>query len=127
VQQQLVVVGHLSVSNMEPKTIKLTDKAKLKIKDNLAKRGRGIGIKVGVRTTGCSGLAYTIEYIDILDEKELYWIGGNEGFMIVSTKKDFVYLENMTIDYVRNGLNEGFEFVNPNEKDRCGCGESFRI
>jgi len=127
VQQQLVVVGHLSVSNLEPKTIRLTEKAKLKIKDNLAKRGKGLGIKVGVRTTGCSGLAYTIEYIDNLDEKELYWIGGDEGFMLVSTKKDFVYLENMTIDYVRNGLNEGFEFVNPNEKDRCGCGESFRI
>jgi iron-sulfur cluster assembly protein len=127
VQQQLVVVGHLSVSNLEPKTIRLTEKAKLKIKDNLAKRGKGLGIKVGVRTTGCSGLAYTIEYIDKLDEKELYWIGGDEGFMLVSTKKDFVYLENMTIDYVRNGLNEGFEFVNPNEKDRCGCGESFRI
>ena len=126
-QQQLVVVGHLSVSNLEPKTIRLTEKAKLKIKDNLAKRGKGLGIKVGVRTTGCSGLAYTIEYIDNLDEKELYWIGGDEGFMLVSTKKDFVYLENMTIDYVRNGLNEGFEFVNPNEKDRCGCGESFRI
>ena len=127
VQQQLVVVGHLSVSNLEPKTIRLTEKAKLKIKDNLAKRGKGLGIKVGVRTTGCSGLAYTIEYIDKLDEKELYWIGGDEGFMLVATKKDFVYLENMTIDYVRNGLNEGFEFVNPNEKDRCGCGESFRI
>ena len=122
-----MVVGHLSVSNLEPKTIRLTEKAKLKIKDNLAKRGKGLGIKVGVRTTGCSGLAYTIEYIDNLDEKELYWIGGDEGFMLVSTKKDFVYLENMTIDYVRNGLNEGFEFVNPNEKDRCGCGESFRI
>jgi len=115
------------VSNLEPKTIRLTDKAKSRIKDSLTKRGKGIGIKVGVRTTGCSGLAYTLEYIDTLDEKELYWIGGDEGFMIVSTKKDFVYLENMTIDYVRNGLSEGFEFINPNEKDRCGCGESFRI
>lgn len=115
------------MSNLEPKTICLTDKARLRMKENLIKRGKGIGIKVGVRTTGCSGLAYTLEYIDTLDEKELYWIGGDEGTMIVATKKDFVYLEGMTIDYVRNGLNEGFEFINPNEKDRCGCGESFRI
>lgn len=112
---------------LEPKSIKLTEKAKQKIKENLTKRGKGKGIKVGVRTTGCSGLAYTIEYVDNLDEKELYWIGGCEGIMLIATQRDFVYLEDMTIDYVRQGLNEGFEFINPNEKDRCGCGESFRI
>ena len=126
-QQRRVVVGHHSVSNLEPKSIYLTDKAKQKIQANLAKRGKGKGIKVGVRTTGCSGLAYTLEYVDTLDEKELYWMGGDTDVMIVATRKDFVYLEGMTIDYVRQGLNEGFEFGNPNERDRCGCGESFRI
>jgi iron-sulfur cluster assembly protein len=127
VQYQRVVVDLLSVSNLEPKTISFTDKAKQTIQKNLSKRGKGKGIKVGVRTTGCSGLAYTLEYVDSLDDKELYWLGGDQDIMIVATKKDFVYLEGMTIDYVRQGLNEGFEFINPNERDRCGCGESFRI
>ena len=126
-QQQRVAVDLLSVSDLEPKTIRFTDKAKQKIQNNLTKRGKGRGVKVGVRTTGCSGLAYTLEYVDKLDEKELYWLGGDQDVMIVATKKDFVYLEGMTIDYVRQGLNEGFEFINPNERDRCGCGESFRI
>lgn len=126
-QQQRVAVDLLSVSDLEPKTIRFTDKAKQKIQNNLTKRGKGKGVKVGVRTTGCSGLAYTLEYVDNLDEKELYWLGGDQDVMIVATKKDFVYLEGMTIDYVRQGLNEGFEFINPNERDRCGCGESFRI
>ena len=126
-QQQRVAVDLLSVSDLEPKTIRFTDKAKQRIQDNLTKRGKGKGVKVGVRTTGCSGLAYTLEYVDNLDEKELYWLGGDQDVMIVATKKDFVYLEGMTIDYVRQGLNEGFEFINPNERDRCGCGESFRI
>ena len=126
-QQQRVAVDLLSVSDLEPKTIRFTDKAKQKIQNNLTKRGKGKGVKVGVRTTGCSGLAYTLEYVDKLDEKELYWLGGDQDVMIVATRKDFVYLEGMTIDYVRQGLNEGFEFINPNERDRCGCGESFRI
>ena len=126
-QQQRVVVDLLSVSDLEPKTIRFTDKAKQTIQKNLTKRGKGKGIKVGVRTTGCSGLAYTLEYVDSLDDKELYWLGGDQDIMIVATKKDFLYLEGMTIDYVRQGLNEGFEFINPNERDRCGCGESFRI
>jgi len=127
VQYQRVVVDLLSVSDLEPKTISFTDKAKQTIQKNLTKRGKGKGIKVGVRTTGCSGLAYTLEYVDSLDDKELYWLGGDQDIMIVATKKDFLYLEGMTIDYVRQGLNEGFEFINPNERDRCGCGESFRI
>ena len=126
-QQQRVAVDLPSVSDLEPKTIRFTDKAKQKIQNNLTKRGKGKGVKVGVRTTGCSGLAYTLEYVDKLDEKELYWLGGDQDVMIVATRKDFVYLEGMTIDYVRQGLNEGFEFINPNERDRCGCGESFRI
>ena len=126
-QRRRADVGLHSVSDLEPKSIRLTEIAKQKIQNNLAKRGKGKGIKVGVRTTGCSGLAYTLEYVDTLDEKELYSISGDGDIMIVATRKDFVYLEGMTIDYVRQGLNEGFEFINPNERDRCGCGESFRI
>ena len=112
---------------IDAKQIHVTSLAKQKIIDNLKKRGKGKGIRVGVRTTGCSGMAYTLEYVDELNPKELYWIGGGPEFMVVSTIKDFAYLADLTIDWVRNGLNEGFEFINPIEKDRCGCGESFRV
>lgn len=105
--------------------IQVTDTAAKKILANLAKRGKGIGIRVGVRTTGCSGMAYVLEYVDET------WEGStsfkNPGFTIVVDNRDLVYLEGMEIDYVRQGLNEGFEFNNPLEKDRCGCGESFRV
>ncbi len=107
--------------------ITITELAKEKVMQNLQRRGRGQGIKVGVKTTGCSGMAYTLEYVDELDPKELYWIGGVPEFKIISTQKDFVYLQGLTIDWIKKGLNEGFDFINPNEKDRCGCGESFRI
>ena len=105
--------------------ITVTDTANKKIKDNLAKRGKGIGIRVGIRTTGCSGLAYILEYVDAT------WEGSTSfpqvGFNILVDNKDLPILDNIEIDYVRQGLNEGFEFRNPLEKDRCGCGESFRI
>jgi iron-sulfur cluster assembly protein len=105
--------------------IQVTEAASRKIQQQLQRRGRGIGIRLGVRTTGCSGLAYVLEYVDNLesgDDAELH-----DGFSVVVNKKDQPYLQNLQIDYVRQGLNEGFEFINPNEKDRCGCGESFRI
>lgn len=116
-----------SAYKMSTDRIYITDLARDKVKQNLQRRGKGKGIKVGVRTTGCSGLAYTLEYVDQIDDKELYWIGTEPDFIIAATKKDFVYLQGLTIDWVRKGLNEGFDFVNPNERDRCGCGESFRI
>lgn len=105
--------------------IQVTEAAAKKIKQQLTKRGSGIGIRVGVRTTGCSGLAYVLEYVDELgtgDDAELF-----DGFSVVINKKDQPYLAGMEVDYVRQGLNEGFEFNNPNAKDQCGCGESFRI
>jgi iron-sulfur cluster assembly protein len=105
--------------------LSLTEAAARKIQQTLTRRGQGLGIRIGIRTTGCSGLAYTLEYvdkpniedncIDCLDCK------------IFVDPKSCAYIQGMTIDYVRNGLNEGFEFRNPNERDRCGCGESFRI
>lgn len=104
--------------------ITVTEPAFVKIMSQLQRRG-GIGIRVGVRTTGCSGLAYVLEYVDELIEGDDTVIF--EGFAIVVNKKDQPYLLGMEIDYVREGLNEGFRFNNPNEKDRCGCGESFRI
>ena len=105
--------------------ITVTKIAAKKIKYNLEKRGNGIGIRIGIRTTGCSGLAYILEYVDTT------WEGSTsfrqDGFSIIVDNKDLPILDNIEIDYVRQGLNEGFEFNNPLEKDRCGCGESFRI
>ena len=105
--------------------ITVTNTASKKILDSIAKRGHGIGIKVGIRTTGCSGLAYVLEYVDET------WEGSTsfpqDGFSIVIDTRDLAIVENIEIDYVRQGLNEGFEFNNPLERDRCGCGESFRI
>ncbi len=106
--------------------INFTDTSKNKIKKLLEKRG-GVGIRIGVKTTGCSGLAYVLEYVDeYVHDTSLINYAQPEFVVLVDLKHD-VYLQNMTVDYVRNGLNEGFEFKNPNERDRCGCGESFRI
>jgi iron-sulfur cluster assembly protein len=107
--------------------ITVTDHAKSKIKQNLEKRGKGVGIRIGVRTTGCSGLAYVLEYVDnyILEEGVINY--AQNEFCVLVSLKDKPYLNGLTMDWVRNGLNEGFDFNNPNERDRCGCGESFRI
>ena len=104
--------------------ILVTDTAAKKIKFNLAKRG-GIGIRIGVRTTGCSGLAYVLEYVDQLQPGDVAMVDNHTN--VIVDKKSLPIVDGITVDYVRQGLNEGFEFVNPNEKDRCGCGESFRI
>jgi iron-sulfur cluster assembly protein len=106
--------------------ITLTDVAIKKIKQLLSKRG-GVGIKIGVKTTGCSGLAYVLEYVDKYTDDNTVINYAYNDFSVLVDKKHDVYLNNMTVDYVRQGLNEGFEFSNPNERDRCGCGESFRI
>jgi iron-sulfur cluster assembly protein len=105
--------------------ISVTETAAKKIAANLTKRGRGLGIRLGVRTTGCSGLAYVLEYIDTVNSEDVAY--KQDGFVVVVDPKSSAYLEGLEVDYVRQGLNEGFEFNNPIEKDRCGCGESFRI
>jgi len=107
--------------------ITVTDIANNKIKQLLTKRGQGVGIRLGVRTTGCSGLAYTIEYVDKYDVEEGVINYAQKDFVILVDLKSDVYLRGLTMDWVRNGLNEGFDFKNPNERDRCGCGESFRV
>ena len=107
--------------------ITVTDTASKRIKLNLAKRGKGVGIRIGVKTTGCSGLAYVLEYVDEYTAETGVTNYAQTDFVVLIDAKSLVYLNGLTMDWVRNGLNEGFDFVNPNEKDRCGCGESFRI
>ncbi len=105
--------------------ITATQSAINKINSQLEKRNKGLGIKVGVKTTGCSGLAYVLEFVDTPESTDI--VLPFEKCNIYVSPKNVPYLAGMVIDYVKNGLNEGFEFKNPNEKDRCGCGESFRV
>jgi iron-sulfur cluster assembly protein len=105
--------------------ITLTPTASRKISQTLQRRGKGTGIRLGVKTTGCSGLAYVLEFVDTPMTEDLCF--DCDGCKIFVDPKSCVYMQGMTVDYVRNGLNEGFEFRNPNERDRCGCGESFRV
>jgi iron-sulfur cluster assembly protein len=107
--------------------INITEQAYRQIQKLLVKRAKGAGIRLGVRTTGCSGLAYTLEYVDDYTAEEGVTNFAQNDFCVLVDYKSLVYMDNMTVDYVRNGLNEGFEFRNPNERDRCGCGESFRV
>ena len=107
--------------------ITLTEKAYEKVKSQLKKRGKGVGIRLGVRTTGCSGLAYTMEYVDKYEAEHGVTNFAQKDFVVLVDAKSLAYLNGLTMDWVRNGLNEGFDFINPNERDRCGCGESFRI
>ena len=107
--------------------ITVTDTACKKIKQQLTKRGKGVGIKLGVRTTGCSGLAYTMEYVDKYEAEVGVINYAQKDFIVLIDSKSDIYMIGLTIDWIRNGLNEGFDFRNPNEKDRCGCGESFRV
>jgi len=107
--------------------ITLTKMASDKIDQLLKKRGSGVGIRIGVKTTGCSGLAYTLEYVDkyVPEEGSINYAYGH--IVVLVDKKTEAYVNGLVIDWVRNGLNQGFEFQNPNERDRCGCGESFRV
>ena len=107
--------------------ITVTDIAKQKIKQLLDNRKSSIGIRLGVKTTGCSGLAYTLEYVDKYEAEPGVTNFAQEDFVVLVDAKSVVYLDGLTVDWIKNGLNEGFDFVNPNERDRCGCGESFRV
>ena len=107
--------------------ITVTDTAAKKIKQQLIKRGKGIGIRLGVKTTGCSGLAYVLEFVDSYEAEVGVTNYAQQDFALLVDAKSEVYLKGLTVDWIRNGLNEGFEFRNPNERDKCGCGESFRV
>jgi len=106
--------------------ISLTDTARNKIQKLVTAKGYA-GIRLGVKTTGCSGLAYVLEYVREYTPEPYVTNYAQPDFVVLVNHKDDIYLKNMTVDYVRQGLNEGFEFSNPNERDRCGCGESFRV
>jgi iron-sulfur cluster assembly protein len=105
--------------------ITLTEKAAKHINRYMERRGKGIGLRFGVRTTGCSGLAYKLEYVDESAPEDLVF--ESHGVKIFVDPKSLSYIDGTELDFAREGLNEGFKFNNPNVKDECGCGESFRI
>ena len=107
--------------------IQLTELAAKKVQQQLNKRGHGVGIKIGVKTTGCSGLAYTLEYVDNPPDTNDWKIYNSHDVKIWVNDTDLVYINGLTMDWKRQGLNEGFDFNNPQAKDYCGCGESFRV
>lgn len=103
--------------------ITLTEKAANHIQNFLIKRGKGEGIKLGVKTSGCSGMAYTLEFVDVIDPDDLVF--EEHGVKIFVDTKSHIYLDGTQLDYTKEGLQEGFKFENPNVKESCGCGESF--
>ena len=104
--------------------ITLTEKAAQRVGRNLQQRGKGIGLRLGVSTTGCSGLAYKLDYVDQHDPQDRVF--ESHGIRIFVDPKSLPYLDGTELDFGRDGLNESFKFQNPNVKDACGCGESFR-
>jgi iron-sulfur cluster assembly protein len=105
--------------------VTLTPSAAKHVAANLAKRGKGVGLRLGVRTSGCSGLAYKLEYADEVRPEDLLF--ESHGVKVVVDPKSLPYLAGTELDFTREGLNEGLKFNNPNVKDACGCGESFNV
>ncbi len=106
-------------------TITLTERAARHVSGFLAKRGKGVGLRVGVRTSGCSGLAYKLEFADAVNPEDVLF--ETNGVTVLVDPKSLPYVDGTELDYAREGLNEGFKFNNPNTKDQCGCGESFNV
>jgi iron-sulfur cluster assembly protein len=105
--------------------ITMTEAAAERVKGFLEKRGKGVGLRLGVRTSGCSGMAYVLEFVDDVEDSDLVF--EDHGVKVVVDQKSLVYLDGTELDFAREGLNEGFKFNNPNVKDECGCGESFNV
>ena len=105
--------------------ITLTEKAAGHVRSTLAKRGKGVGLRVGVRTSGCSGLAYKLEFADTVSPEDQQF--ESHGVKVFVDPKSLPYIDGTELDYTREGLNEGFKFRNPKVKDECGCGESFNV
>ena len=103
----------------------MTEKAANRAKNYLESRGKGMGLKLGVKTTGCSGLAYVIEFADKVENDDKVF--EHNGIKLIINPKSYVYLKGTELDFGKEGLNEGFKFNNPNVKDKCGCGESFNV
>ena len=106
-------------------SITLTESAADRVKTFLAKRGKGIGLRLGVKTSGCSGLSYMLEFVDALNEDDQVF--EQHAVKVIVDTKSLVYLDGTQLDFTKEGLNEGFKFANPNVKDECGCGESFNV
>lgn len=105
--------------------ITLTETAARHVQNFIAKRGKGVGLRIGVRTSGCSGMAYKLEFADSLNEDDLQFL--SQGVTLIVDPKSLPYIDGMELDFQREGLNEGFKFNNPNVKNECGCGESFQV
>ena len=105
--------------------VTMTERAAKRVAGFIQRRGKGVGLRVGVRTTGCSGMAYKLEYVDAESPEDQAF--ESHGVRIYVDPKSLAYIDGTELDFVREGLNEGFQFNNPREKDRCGCGESFRV
>ena len=106
-------------------SITITQTAAKHVNEHLMSRGTGIGLRLGVKTTGCSGLAYVIEFADKVENDDKVF--EHNGIKLIINRKSYVYLKGTELDFGKEGLNEGFKFNNPNVKDKCGCGESFNV
>jgi len=106
-------------------SVTLTETAAKHVQNFLRKRGKGVGLRVGVRTSGCSGMAYKLEFADAVESQDLQFVSHEVTVLI--DPQSLPYIDGMELDYTREGLNEGFKFNNPNVKDACGCGESFKV
>ena len=105
--------------------LNLTERAARRIQQSINNRGAGIGLRLGVRTAGCSGMAYTMEFADHKEAADCEF--ESRGVTLLVDTQCLPYLNGMELDFVREGLNEGFKFNNPNSKAECGCGESFTV
>jgi len=106
-------------------SITMTPAAADHVRKFLVNRGKGLGLRLGVRTSGCSGMAYVMEFADELETDDQVF--EDQGVKVIVDPKSLLYLDGTQVDYAREGLNEGFRFNNPNVKDACGCGESFNV
>lgn len=105
--------------------ISMTAAAADRVRSFLHNRGKGIGLRVGVKTTGCSGLAYVLEFVDALNDDDQVF--EHDDLKLIVDGKSLVYIDGTQLDFVKEGLNEGFQFNNPNVNGECGCGESFTV
>lgn len=113
------------IENTGTYSISMTSSAAAHVKKCLDGRGKGIGLRLGIKTSGCSGLAYVLEFVDELNADDNVF--EQDGVKVIVDTKSLVYLNGTQLDFVKEGLNEGFKFTNPNVKDQCGCGESFSV
>ncbi|MET0987593.1 MAG: iron-sulfur cluster assembly protein IscA [Steroidobacteraceae bacterium] len=106
-------------------SIVLTPAAADRVKTFLTRRGHGVGLRLGVKKTGCSGYAYVVNYADDIGADDLVF--EQQGVKVIVDRNSLGYIEGTEVDFVKQGLNEAFRFRNPNVKGECGCGESFTV